>query len=101
DKDVPKIALYRLWLGTDIEKLKCLTRASGDGTWGQLDGAYFLAEGDAKNLEAAFGKLKDKYGEPVFGRKGKKLSPIREKPMSEELRNKLKDLPMADKVSAK
>jgi hypothetical protein len=33
DKNIPKIALYRLWLGTSVDKLKCLTRAQGDGTW--------------------------------------------------------------------
>jgi hypothetical protein len=101
DKGVPKVALYRLWLGADIDKMKCLTRASGDGTWGQLHGAYFLAEGDAKQLGAAFGKLKDKYGEPVFGREGKELGPIPEKPLSEELKKQLRDLPTADKVPAK
>jgi hypothetical protein len=101
DREVPKIALYRLWLGPDIDKMKCLTRASGDGTWGQLHGAYFLAEGEARKLDAAFGKLKNKYGEPVFGRKGKRLEPIPEKPLSGELRKQLKDLPTADKVPAK
>jgi hypothetical protein len=97
DREVPKIALYRLWLGTDIDKMKSLTRASGDGTWGQLHGAYFLAEGDARKLEAAFGRLKDKYGAPVFGRQGKRLAPIPGRPLS-ELKKQLKDLPKADKV---
>lgn len=101
DKEVPKIALYRLWLGSDIDNMKCLTRATGDGTWGQLHDAYFLAEGNAKKLETAFDNLKDKYGPPVFGQAGKKLDPLPEKPLSAELKKQLKDLPTADDVPAK
>jgi hypothetical protein len=101
DKEVPKVALYRLWLGTDTDKMKCLTRASGDGTWGQLHGAYFLAEGEPKRLEAAFGQLKDKYGDPVFGRAGTNLTPIPDTPLSDELKKQLKDLPAADQVPAR
>ena len=26
DRDVPKLALYRLWLGTDVDTMKCLTQ---------------------------------------------------------------------------
>jgi hypothetical protein len=101
DKDAPKIALYRLWLGTGIDKMKCLTRASGDGTWGQLDGAYFLAEGDPGKLEMAFARLKQKYGEPVFAKKGKKLAPIPDRPLSPELKKQLKALPTAKNVQGK
>src|SRR5579872_7077072 len=57
DRDVPKLALYRLWLGTGVDSMKCLTRAQGDGTWGQLHDAYFLAEGERKKLDALFNKL--------------------------------------------
>jgi uncharacterized protein DUF3472 len=49
-----KLALYRLWLGTSPDKMECLTRAGGDGKWGWLNDAYFLAEGDAKNLDKVF-----------------------------------------------
>lgn len=101
DKDVPKIALYRLWLGTEPDKLKCLTQASGDGKWGQLHDAYFLAEGDDKKLEAAFEKLKEKYGKPVFGQERKKLNPIGEKALPEALVERLKALPVAEKVKEK
>jgi hypothetical protein len=31
DRAVPKLALYRLWLGKDVDSLRCLTRAAGDG----------------------------------------------------------------------
>lgn len=101
DRDVPKIALYRLWLGTGSDDLKCLTRASGDGTWGQLHDAYFLAEGNAKALEATFGKLQAKYGTPVFGREGRTLEPISDRPLTEELKTQLKSLPTAGEVEGK
>jgi len=32
DRAAPKLALYRLWLGKDIDKMTFLTRAGGDGT---------------------------------------------------------------------
>lgn len=101
DKDIPKIALYRLWLGTDVDHLKCLTRATGDGIWGQLHGAYFLAEGDAKKLDAAFAQLKDTYGVPVYGSKTKKLMPIAVTPLTNTLKQQLKNLPNADRVETK
>ena len=59
DKAIPKLALYRLWLGSSVDKMKCLTRAQGDGTWGQLHDAYFLAEGDPAALEDVFAKLEE------------------------------------------
>jgi hypothetical protein len=41
----PRLAIYRLWLGTAPENMKCLTRAVGDGQWGVLHDTYFLAAG--------------------------------------------------------
>jgi hypothetical protein len=79
DRTVPKIALYRLWLGSSADTMKCLTKAGGDGAWGQLGDAYFLAEGAPMELNAAFSKLEQEYGKPLFGEKGKKLNPISEK----------------------
>jgi hypothetical protein len=96
DKDVPKIALYRLWLGTEPGNLKHLTKAGGDGTWGQLHDDYFLAEGDPQKLDAAFAKLKKDYGKPTFGQKGEKLNPITEKPLPKHLVKQLEEkLPTA------
>lgn len=100
DRDVPKLALYRIWLGTKVDAMKCLTQAQGDGTWGQLHDAYFLAEG-GKDLEGVFGKLEKQYGKPVFGHDGKKLEPISDKPLPPELIKELQTLPMAEKVVEK
>ncbi|HVX14853.1 MAG TPA: DUF3472 domain-containing protein [Pirellulales bacterium] len=98
DQHVPKLALYRLWLGTRVEDLKCLTRAQGDGIWGQLHGDYFLAEGDKQQLDTLFQSLQEKYGAPLFGDEGKKLPPIADKELPAKLIADLKELPQATKV---
>ncbi len=99
DREVPKLALYRLWLGTSVDAMKCLTRAVGDGKWGQLHGAYFLAEGDDAKLAAMFAKFEPKYGKSIFGGKGKKpLSPIPDEPLAPELIKALDKLPEAKTV---
>ena len=79
DREVPKLALYRLWLGTSVDKMKCLTRAVGDGKWGQLHGAYFLAEGDDAKLAAVFAKLEPKYGKPDVRRQRQEPGPDSER----------------------
>lgn len=93
DQNVPKLALYRLWLGNSVDSLRCLTRARGDGSWGQLHDAYFLAEGDSGRLEALFGELRKQYGEAVFGEKGKILEPITDRHLSAEIISELRALP--------
>ncbi|HVU63156.1 MAG TPA: DUF3472 domain-containing protein [Phycisphaerales bacterium] len=98
DKATPKLALYRLWLGTSVDTMKCLTKAHGDGTWGQMHGAYFLAEGDPKALEATFAANKEKYGAPTRSEKGKKLDPIPDAPVPETVIAALKNLPKAPEL---
>ena len=101
DKAVPKLALYRLWLGSSVDKMKCLTRAQGDGKWGELNDAYFLAEGDAEQLKEAFSKLEKKYGKPIMGEKGKKLEPISDVSLDKKLITALKKLPQAEATKSK
>jgi hypothetical protein len=85
DRDIPKLALYRLWLGTDLDHMNCLTKATGDGTWGTLHDCYFLAEGDGKALEALYSRSKERYGEPNVSNKDSKLNPISNQPMHEKV----------------
>jgi Domain of unknown function (DUF3472) len=101
DRTLPKLALYRLWLGSSLDTMKCLTEARGDGKWGKLHDAYFLAEGSETNLNDLFGKLKGKYGEPVMGVKGKKLEPISDISLDKRLIDALKQLPRAQEVDDK
>jgi hypothetical protein len=101
DRAVPKLALYRLWLGPSVDKMKCLTRAQGDGTWGQLHDAYFLAEGGKAELGAVFSKSEAKYGKPVLGGQGKELMPISDRAVSVTVIEALKALPRADATKGK
>ena len=74
DRAVPKLALYRLWLGSSVETMKCLTKAGGDGTWGQLHDAYFLAEGDPAALKGVFAQLKNEIRTARNGRRKARTS---------------------------
>ena len=101
DRSSPKLALYRLWLGSSLDTMKCLTKAVGDGKWGKLHDAYFLAEGSDANLTDVFAKLKGQYGEPKMGVKGKKLEPISDIPLEKTLIDALRHLPRANEVDDK
>jgi len=84
DPGVVKLALYRLWLGPSVDTMKCLTRAVGDGVWGKLNDAYFLASGNATELKALFEKLEPQYGKPVYGTHKAALTPIPAAPLPVE-----------------
>ncbi|MFN0021429.1 MAG: DUF3472 domain-containing protein [Pirellulaceae bacterium] len=101
DREVAKLALYRLWLGSSADKLTCLTQAKGDGTWGQLHDTYFLAEGSEENLKTMFAGLGKTYGKPALGEKGKRIDPISDKPVPPKVIEALKNLPHANKVEDK
>ena len=98
DKKVVKLASYRLWLGNSVDRMQCLTRARGDGTWGQLHGAYFLAEGDRTALDQVFASLSTKYGTPVYGGGAQSLDPIPNQPVPPDVVAALQNLPRASKV---
>ncbi|HET6883772.1 MAG TPA: DUF3472 domain-containing protein [Pirellulales bacterium] len=100
DRDTPKLALYRLWAGTQSNNLQCLTVANGDGKWGQLHDAYFLAEGSDQALENLFAMLKSKYGSPTFGDK-RQLAPISDRALSTDLLDALRNLPRPKQVEGK
>ncbi len=101
DKDLPKVALYRLWLGPSVDGMRPLTRAGGDGIWGQLHDSYFLAEGAPEKLDATFRGLEAKYGRPVFGREGRPLPPISATRVPGDVIKALKALPRAEEVRDK
>jgi hypothetical protein len=99
NRSAPRLALYRLWLGPDVAHLRCLTQAVGDGTWGELNDAYFLASGGTNELAAVFSNLEQQSGRPVFGGKGKPLNPITDRQLSADLIKQLKHLPRAASVN--
>jgi hypothetical protein len=95
DNDVPRVALYRLWLGKSVDKLEPLTRAVGDGRWGQMHDAYFLAAGDHEKLSAVLASLEKKYGRPAFGGAGAALPPLTARPLPADTLKALEHLPRA------
>ena len=101
DKSVPKLALYRLWLGSTPETLRPLRRAGGDGVWGQMHDSYFLAEGASERLDKVFLEHEHKYGKPISGQKGRTLSPLSDQAVPEEVVRALKKLPRAAAVQEK
>jgi hypothetical protein len=100
-KDVPKIALYRLWLGRTVDRMQPLIWARGDGIWGRLGDSYFLAEGSQEKLEPVFRELSGTYGWPTFGREGQNLPPISAKRIRADVIEALKKLPRAEHVQDK
>lgn len=100
DRSAPRLALYRLWLGPSVNDLHCLTRAVGDGTWGELHDCYFLAAGGTNELAAVFDQFKHEFGTPQFGGKGKELGPISDRPLPASLVQQLQHLPTAPPVKA-
>jgi hypothetical protein len=98
--NAPRLALYRLWLGTNIDNLKCLTGAVGDGKWGELHDNYFLAAGSSNELDTTFAGLAAQYGKPVYGGKGIQLDPLTDRALSADLLTQLKALPLAAALSA-
>lgn len=89
----------RLWLGKSVEQMHCLTKAKGDGIWGQLHGAYFLAEGDRTELDRFFAGLAPEYGTPVYGGGGKGLDPISNAAIPPTVIASLQNLPHAGKAA--
>ena len=94
-----KLATYRLWLGKSVEQMHCLTKAKGDGIWGQLHDAYFLAEGDRTELDRVFAGLAPEYGTPVYGGGDKSLDPISNAAIAPTIIASLQKLPHAGKAT--
>jgi len=65
EKEKPKVALYRLWLGTKPDNMENVTTGSGDGNWGVLGDTFYLAEGNESDVDAVFQKS-HKRGQTVI-----------------------------------
>ena len=98
---VAKLATYRLWLGPSVDKLKCLTRARGDGVWGELADCYFLAEGGTNELKTLFSGLEGTLGKPTFGSRNQALPPLTDRPVPSAVVEALKNPPRAPAVEEK
>src|SRR5579884_474994 len=58
ERAIPKLALYRLWIGDSPADMVNVIEASGDGNWGVLNDTFFLAEGDNDALGPIFEKAR-------------------------------------------
>jgi hypothetical protein len=69
EKESPKLALYRLWMGTSVAGLSQVTEASGDGMWGVLNGSFYLAQGEEAATNAVINgcQIGDAVPEPGKG----------------------------------
>jgi hypothetical protein len=74
DKAAPKLAVYRLWVGTTPSNLVNVTDGQGDGKWGVLNGSFYLAEGEDSNLAPLFKKYKGTGGVIAGSPKGSPLT---------------------------
>ena len=68
EKDQPKLALYRLWMGTSPQSLSEVTQATGDGTWGILNNSFFLAQGHDDATRPIINGAQIGDVQPTFGK---------------------------------
>jgi hypothetical protein len=52
----PRLAIFRLWSGPSVRKLRPISSAVGDGTWGTTPRGFFVAVGDKTELRAILTK---------------------------------------------
>jgi hypothetical protein len=99
----PNIMAQHLWWNLEGQRdatclygeITVLATAQGDGIWGELHDAYFLAEGDKTELDRVLAKLPAEYGTPAYGGSGKRLSPIPNLPVPAAVIGVLQNLPHA------
>lgn len=99
--NIPKLAIYRLWIGSAPTQMKSLTEAQGDGLWGKFADGYYLAEGDEQALASVFERYRKQFGQPVVGTKDTKLEPIADRPLGVDLIKALVDITQASTPRAK
>ena len=66
DKQAPRLARYRLWVGTTPGDLSFVSSARGDGHWGTLGDWFYLASGNEDEWRA-IGRTTPEGGEPSAG----------------------------------
>lgn len=67
DANVPRLALYRMWMGTTPDNLTRVTAANGHGMYGTLNDSFFLAAGEKSVVEGLVNGSQSGAVEPVFG----------------------------------
>jgi hypothetical protein len=80
DKSTPRLALYRLWLGTGLDNLTLVNEANGEGTgvFGAVNGSFFLGCGDETTVKGLVNGYQEGRSEPKFGSKDRLKIPDRQ-----------------------
>ena len=79
ERSKPKLALYRLWLGTTPNDLENVTSGAGDGKWGVLNDTFFLAEGDDSDLAAVIAKVQHSGTQVIRPKPGETTLTVKER----------------------
>ena len=79
DRTTPRLALYRLWLGTNLDTLSLVNEANGEGTgvFGAVNGSFFLGGGDETTVKGLVYGYQDGLSQPTFGSKDRLKIPDR------------------------
>ncbi len=99
DREAPKLALYRLWLGNSPDDLMCVNHAGGDGKWGVLNDWFYLAEGDDAALAAVIDRSRIPNSPMILNEKRGDELEISYKPVPAATVRELHHLPQAPHVS--
>jgi hypothetical protein len=95
ERSKPKLALYRLWVGSSPDDLVNVTEANGDGNWGVLDDTFYLAEGSGEALAPVFALAEAKGAHATRGKVNGRSLKVRSRTVPEEVVQQLKNLPRA------
>jgi hypothetical protein len=66
-REVPKVAVYRLWAGTGPNDLQMITTVSGKAQWGTVGDGFFLAEGADEAVRRVLSENASTDGTYKFG----------------------------------
>ena len=92
EREKPKVALYRLWLGTKPEDMENVITGSGDGNWGVLGDTFYLAEGTDADVDVVFQKALKKGQSLVRGKADRSTLQVPEHKLSGSLIRQLNRL---------
>ena len=98
DKELPKLALYRLWMGNSPKELENVTDGTGDGNWGVLNDTFYLAEGDDSALAPIFEKSKREDSQVVRGGKRGAVLSVKPRKVPASILRALQKLPKSRAV---
>jgi hypothetical protein len=89
-REVPKVAIYRLWVGNSPASLVNLCEVRGDGKWGTIGDDFYMAEGDDAALAGVF-KASGKVVTP--GSADRKPMTVKRRAMPHRTVKELENLP--------